>query len=137
MESIQDKVTPLGTELEVLGEMIAKFAAQSTPPYVILASPDKLENLFVMPRLIMCLAQNMYKHGDLTKAEYPGLIRIEHHLATLRITTKNLIRPNRLGAGFYSGMDDLRKRLAYTYGGAASMETWSDGKFFEVRVVIW
>ena len=136
MENTQDKVVPLATELEMLREVIAMSAAQITPPYVILASPDNVDALLIMPRLIVCLAENMYKHGDLTKAEYPGLIRIEHHLNNLKITTKNLISLNRCSDGFNSGMENLRKRLTCTYRNGATIDTWNDGMFFEVRVVI-
>ncbi|WP_197082445.1 histidine kinase [Pedobacter sp. BMA] len=98
--------------------------------------PDVSADLTVIPFSILTLAENMFKHGDLSNASYPGIIKVELKNYKIIISTHNLIEVLKVSTGFGSGLDNLKQRLAYTYGDTASMETWTDGRFFEVRVVI-
>jgi two-component system LytT family sensor kinase len=81
-----------------------------------LSYTQKVADLWIIPLILLTLVENIFKHGDLTTEESPALIAIdvEDHLFCLY--TNNLISAKKNPKSNHSGLNNIRKRLAYAYG---------------------
>ncbi|QIL41745.1 hypothetical protein G7074_22250 [Pedobacter sp. HDW13] len=72
--------------------------------------------------VVITLAENMFKHGDLLKEASPAEISIKLGQGKLIIETANLIKEVKDNSGLHSGLENIKKRLNYTYGNDAAFE---------------
>lgn len=70
----------------------------------------------VIPLMLLTLVENIFKHGELRKAETPALIRISLEVGMLSIKTENLVRTSQhLEASTKKGLRNLAERLELQY----------------------
>jgi len=99
---------------------------------------DEVKSERIIPMVLTTLVENIFKHGDLNKLEHPAEISIIKTEDCLQLKTRNLIKPKseqikRSG----TGMDNITKRLNYTYGTKANIESYiNDNEHFNVVVTI-
>ncbi|WP_306643270.1 sensor histidine kinase [Sanyastnella coralliicola] len=94
------------------------------------------EAIMVEPLLLMPLAENMFKHGDLRSEDDPGIIRIVEQNSKLHIFLRNKIMHGIPHEGTGIGLDNTRKRLDLVYGENYTMEAGEEGHYFEVNLEI-
>lgn len=97
---------------------------------------DNLVGVRFIPLVLITLAENIFKHGDLTKEEDAAQVKINLENGVLCITTRNLRNQNH-AEGHGIGLDNLQRRLAHAYGERASFTAYAtpDGHFItETRV---
>ena len=81
----------------------------------------------LIPLVLLTLAENMFKHGDLGNRHEPALFSVEVEQGNLFIHTSNLVyRQDSNQAERATGLENIRKRLIYEYG---------DDVFFEYLLV--
>jgi len=98
---------------------------------------EEIRSARIIPLLLVTLIENIFKHGNLHIASDPAQIRIAMKDNLVLIETDNLVSdyPNSNGLG--SGMNNISKRLSYTYGSAASFAYGVDReKHFKVKLTI-
>jgi two-component system LytT family sensor kinase len=99
-------------------------------------SSGKYQASFV-PLVLLTLAENMFKHGNLSKASRPASIVIHCTEAGLEIITANLINEGKDDTGTRLGLENIKQRLFHTYGSAAGIEYYTDTEnYFQVKVYL-
>lgn len=98
---------------------------------------DDVKNLKIIPLVLITLVENIFKHGNLSDIAHPAEISINQDDHNLIIETSNLANlvPNKNGLN--SGMENIRKRLAYTYNNLATFEFYiNDNQYFKSKLTI-
>jgi len=99
---------------------------------------DEVKDLQIIPLVLITLVENIFKHGNLNNLNHPAEISINQNDHTLIIETSNLANlvPNKTGLN--SGMENIRKRLAYTYNNLATFEYYiDDNQYFRAKLTIY
>ncbi len=98
---------------------------------------DEIRNIKIIPLVLTTLVENMFKHGELLTASHPAEVSLRTEHDQLIIETSNLIRAVKDNSGLSSGMENIRKRLAYTYGKSAEFNYFADSNhYFKVMLTI-
>ncbi|WP_165825359.1 sensor histidine kinase [Pedobacter yonginense] len=98
---------------------------------------DEVRALKIIPLVLITLVENIFKHGNLNDMNHPAEIYIDQNDGNLTIETSNLanLKPN--ASGLNSGMENIRKRLAYSYHNLASFDYYTDdNQYFRAKLVI-
>lgn len=82
-----------------------------------------LEELEVIPLVLVTLVENVFKHGDLLQRAHPAQISICSDGNTIIIETENLINTKGTPTSHHIGLDNIKKRINMIYGDKASLET--------------
>lgn len=90
----------------------------------------------IEPLLLMPLAENMFKHGDLRSPENPGKVTVGLHVDQLQIRFENKIMPGDAHDGSGIGLRNTRKRLELVYPGRHLVEIQKDSNRFVVELKI-
>ncbi|TCD10445.1 hypothetical protein EZ449_08830 [Pedobacter frigidisoli] len=76
---------------------------------------DEIRNIKIIPLILITLVENMFKHGNLTLQSNPAEIKITRVNGKLVIETSNLIKETLDNTGLNAGIENIKKRLYYTY----------------------
>ncbi|WP_316826932.1 sensor histidine kinase [Pedobacter miscanthi] len=76
---------------------------------------DEIRNLQIIPMVLITLVENIFKHGELLTIADPAEVSIKQEEDYLIIETANLTKPVIDKSGFGAGMENIKKRLDYTY----------------------
>lgn len=92
---------------------------------------DNLEEVQIIPLVLMTLVENVFKHGNLLRTDSPALISIYSDGQTLVIETENIIDTQNTRTSHHIGLDNTKKRLEMAYGHKAtlSFHTGNDNYF--------
>lgn len=130
--------TPLVQELEQVKNLIKLHQIKSEHKlHILFRSDDNLDEIQIIPFVLITLVENMLKHGDLLQPEYPAIISIFSDGNDLVIETENLINRRPTGTSHHIGLSNAKKRLSMVYDDKASLEI-STGKdnYFNVLLRI-
>ncbi|WP_343521921.1 histidine kinase [Pedobacter sp.] len=98
---------------------------------------DEIRQIKIIPLVLITLVENMFKHGELLTASHPAEVSLRVENNQLMIETSNLIRAVKDNSGLSSGLENIKKRLAYTYGKNAEFNYVTDAEqYFRVRLTI-
>lgn len=98
---------------------------------------DEIRNTKIIPLVLTTLVENMFKHGELLTPSHPAEVSLRIENNQLIIETSNLIKAVKDNSGLSSGMENIKKRLAYTYGKNAKFDYFADSnQYFKVTLVI-
>lgn len=137
IEEVGHVDTPLIGELEQVENLIKLHKIKSHKNlYITLKYDEEVEELKIIPLLIMTLAENMFKHGDLTQEDQPAYLRLKYREDVLQVETNNLIAKNQLHPSHHIGLDNVKKRLKAAYGNRATLQTSVDDQRFKVLLEI-
>lgn len=92
----------------------------------------------VIPLMLLTLVENIFKHGELRKAEAPAIIRIELGGDLLSIKTENLIRRSdqSLSGSSKTGLKNLAERLEMQYPSRHVFHYIEHGGLFSAHVIV-
>ncbi|WP_316845091.1 sensor histidine kinase [Pedobacter psychrodurus] len=91
----------------------------------------------IIPMALITLVENMFKHGELLKESDPAEITLKVEENNLIVETSNLIKTVKNTSGLNAGMENIRKRLDYTYGSNAEFKYFTDiNQHFKVILTI-
>jgi len=98
---------------------------------------NEIRGVKIIPMVLVTLVENMFKHGELLKASDPAEISLKVDQGNLIIETSNLIKSIKNNTGLSAGMENIKKRLGYTYGHHAEFKYFSDTRhYFKVTINI-
>lgn len=137
IEEVRNSSSPLIGELEQVENLIKLHKIKSQHElYITLDYDEEAAEQEIIPLLVMTLAENMFKHGDLLQEAYPAHLKLNFYDGTLLIETKNLIRKNQLHPSHHIGLDNIKKRLKATYGDRAVLHTAVNNEQYLLSVEI-
>lgn len=83
--------------------------------FVELDIPNDITEIKFLPLVLLTLAENIYKHGNISKADFPAKISIVNNANKLIITTLNLKADRNHGESNGVGMGNIKRRLETFY----------------------
>lgn len=115
--------THLTQEIEQVQNLIRLHQIKSENRLnIVLKCDEDLEEVQIIPLILVTLVENVFKHGDLLKEDNPAIISICSDSTTLIIETWNVINTKVVATSHHIGLDNTRKRLNMIYGNKASLE---------------
>jgi two-component system LytT family sensor kinase len=98
---------------------------------------DEIREVKIIPMVLITLVENMFKHGELLKESDPAEVCIKVDQDNLIIETSNLIKSLKDNSGLGTGMENIKKRLDYTYGQHAEFKHFTNiNHYFKVMLTI-
>jgi sensor histidine kinase YesM len=91
----------------------------------------------IIPLVLITLVENAFKHGDLLNEEYPLQVKLEAaEDLSIRFSTFNKKKtgPKELSHGI--GLNNIRKRLDWTYGNMYIFTITEDEQFYKTELFI-
>jgi LytS/YehU family sensor histidine kinase len=136
MTGIHATSWPLAKELDLTLALFELHAVRDPAAFTVVREiPDPIPAIDVPPMVLLPLAENAMKYGPLAKAK--GDVRISVRVTKAHVAIE-LSNPGTYGgrrAGG-SGLPIVEKRLALTYGGAATLVMEEDGARTRATVTI-
>ncbi|WP_345951240.1 histidine kinase [Mucilaginibacter sp. PAMB04274] len=129
----------LGDEIEQVDNLIFLNQVRKSDSLSFLFQSDRsVEGLFLIPLVLLTLAENIFKHGELDDPSDPARFTVTTQGDELIIETRNAINlqyvPSRSSG---SGLSNISQRLKYAYGDQCSFtHRVTSGSHFEVRITI-
>ncbi|MCL4642312.1 MAG: histidine kinase [Pseudosphingobacterium sp.] len=139
VESSEDKgYIAIEEEIEQVHNLIHLHRLrQNHQIYFNIEVDERVRNIWMIPLVLITLTENIFKHGNLSLANHPAILKIYTDQESLLIETKNLINAIHNTSGLSKGLENIAKRLEHTYGDQATFTYRSDGKnHFETKVQI-
>lgn len=90
----------------------------------------------IIPLVFLTFIENIFKHGDLSNAEYPGIINISFHNNILDFYTSNKIRKVNINKGHGIGIENSITRLQMAYGDKFKLKCGLDNEQYITNLVI-
>lgn len=98
---------------------------------------EELERIQIIPLLVMTLAENMFKHGELGQKDCPATIELSFSEGVLNIVTRNRVSLHQAHTSHHIGLSNVRKRLKSAYGKNARLDTFvTEDQYFHAQLVI-
>lgn len=102
------------------------------------ASGPDLDEIKLIPLVLLTILENMFKHGNLNDVENKATIDVYTFDGKLHIESRNLPRSIKSTVGFGSGMDNISNRLKYAYHQNAEMTAGIDEEgFYTLNISIY
>ncbi|WP_090500860.1 sensor histidine kinase [Pedobacter terrae] len=120
----------LSDEISQCENLIALHHITQGAVYVELASGPDLDEIKLIPLVLLTILENMFKHGNLNDVENKATIAVYTYDGKLHIESRNLPRLIKSKVGFGSGMDNISNRLKYAYHQNAEMIAGIDEEGF-------
>lgn len=133
-----DEEAELTEEIEQAENLIRLHQLRSDNQlYIQMALKGDLSEIKIIPLILITLAENMFKHGNLHNPLCPALFHVELQNEDLLIKTENLINRQKHAVSFNLGLANIKRRLELKYPGAFSFEHYQDEhNYFHTRLVI-
>lgn len=128
----------IGEEVEQVHNLIHLHKLrQNQQIYFKVQVEDNTLKLNIIPLILITLAENIFKHGNLSLANHPAFIKIYVAKNILNVETDNLINAIHNASGLNKGLENIEKRLYNTYLNAASFHyTTTPHSHFSTHVKI-
>lgn len=128
----------IADELEQIENLIQIHKLKSSRElHIDLNYGEEVKELRLIPLVLLTLVENMFKHGNLKEADHPAHIDIFIKDDVLYVETSNLIQKAPQARGLNSGMNNISKRLQYTYGDTARFHYSRDKQnYYKVTLTI-
>lgn len=125
IEEVKDHAqSALSGELEQIENLIKLHQIKAGHSlHIALNYGEDVEQLQIIPLLIMTLVENMFKHGELRQAAHLASIDICCSSGILKVSTKNLIALRQAHTSHHIGLSNVKKRLKSAYGSKAALYT--------------
>ena len=96
----------------------------------------QMDNITIIPFVLITIVENSFKHGDLKNQNAPIEINVEVVRNTLKFRCKNRKKmgPKELSTGV--GLDNIRKRLDLAYGNNYHFDIKDDSEFYTTLLTI-
>ncbi|EHQ25562.1 sensor histidine kinase [Mucilaginibacter paludis] len=117
----------LGDEIDQAENLIyLNQVRQNHSLYFKLNYTEQIRNIRLIPLVLLTLIENIFKHGDLSEPNDEAVINLNLDAHYLHIDTYNLISQNTSDTGSHAGLNNIQKRLGYTYGSEVTFNYHAD-----------
>jgi two-component system LytT family sensor kinase len=96
----------------------------------------KIQEVEIIPLILITMVENMMKHGDLGLKKYPGRVALEYSGNLLMFETSNKKRDSDLYPKGGLGLKNIEKRLSNYYQDKYTLNTSEKDNFFTVNLTI-
>lgn len=127
----------LSEELEHIQNIIKIYRLRTKGRFYIDFRIDgEIENLQIIPLVLITLVENIFKYGDLKNPDHPAtiILSIDNDMLRLHIANKKRIAPSSFSYGI--GLENVRKRLAYAYGDQYALTESHTKNDYQLELII-
>jgi len=117
---------PIHTEIEQVENLLNITRIRKSQTHISFHYNQKDSGAEVIPFVLLSLAENMLKHGNLSNSDNPGEINVSTQNNKLIIETKNLISTGINDTGLHTGLSSIEQRLLHIYGELAMISYGAD-----------
>ena len=134
--SPKSEKVPFQKERQMIERLIALEQMRlSLETNMIIEIGEETEAVQIPPLLLLPLVENVFKHGDLSDAEYPCRIESTFDEQDFNFKISNKIKANaRKDKSSGIGLVNIKKRLWYFYGERAALHIDSQANIFSVNL---
>lgn len=127
---------PLGNELEHASLLLElwKIRQEEEKTEFVLEIQEGIEKIKFIPLAVLTLLENIFKHGNLSLEEQPGVLTIGQRNGQIWIRSSNLINTGLNDSGYHTGLKNIGQRLLLTYGNQAGIKYRVDENHFIVEI---
>jgi two-component system LytT family sensor kinase len=97
---------------------------------------DSINQIKIIPLIVLTLVENIFKHADLTNSSSPANISVDMNQEKLEISTSNLMNHSEFKSNHQSGINNIQKRLQHAYGDEAKLYCFINQHHFLVTITI-
>lgn len=135
-ESGPEKIE-LSSEIDQVKKLIHLYSLiQTDQNNIELTIHQDAMGLKFIPLIVLTLAENIFKHGNLAVQSCPAKIKIHRDKQKLFIETSNLINTDINKSGNSHGIKNIKKRLSIAYGARASLEQLLMDDIFMIKLTV-
>ncbi|SDH70168.1 Histidine kinase [Pedobacter terrae] len=98
--------------------------------------PDDIDSIKIIPLLLLTIAENMFKHGDLTDPTRPAFLNISTTKLNLEITAGNNLLERPIADINRKGLLFLQERIKEAYGNNGYIEYKLIDEKFIIKILI-
>ncbi|RYY68022.1 MAG: histidine kinase [Chitinophagaceae bacterium] len=120
------ETVPLKPEIQQVENLIELSKIKQPEIYIEFSYANESMEVSIIPLILIGLAENMIKHGNMSIKEDPGRISIALKEEILIIKTDNLKNTGINDTGFHTGLNNIQTRLSFSYGTAARLDYYVD-----------
>lgn len=140
IEHIKDTI-PLSLEIDYIETLIFLHQIRQKDGFNFkLECEENVKNVSVIPLLLITIAENIFKHGQLNHPNCSPYIKIYIESNNfLKILSGNMIRKNRDNQGLKIGLRNVKERVNIAYEGKANLNFGirnSEEFFFELTIPV-
>jgi two-component system LytT family sensor kinase len=125
---------PLRLETEQVENLFQITRIRKTKTFITFNFDPDLQDVEIIPFVLLSLAENMIKHGNLSNESDPGEINIQLINNNLVIRTGNLISAGINDTGLHTGLSSIQERLLHSYGSHGSISYGIENTHFRTKV---
>ncbi len=126
-DETDNELISIPLEIKQVNNLINLHKLKSDVPLnITLKYDDSLDDVEIIPLVLLTLAENMFKHGDLTREDKPALMSLSFDGEMILIETSNYISHSIVRHSHNIGLDNTVRRLKMIYGDHASLGFNSD-----------
>ena len=130
-------LSAIGAEIEQVENLFQLSRVKEEEIFVEFNYSESIEDLRIIPLVLLSLAENMIKHGNLSDKQFPGIISLIQKEGKLILSTTNLINTGINDSGIHSGLDNIAQRLKHNYGSEVSINYGKIAKnYYYVEVIL-
>jgi len=127
--------TRLEGEIEQAENLLQLCRIKDNEIFVDFEYNQQIEEIEIIPLVLLSLVENMVKHGNLSDPEHPGRISLTIFRNELIIKTANLINTGINDTGLHTGLKNISQRLAHNYQRAANLKYYkTENNYFIAQV---
>ena len=125
----------LEDEMEQVINLINLFKLRkSSPLYLKAEFADETKHVPFIPLILLTLAENMFKHGQLHDANQQATLKVYFEDEMLIFETRNLSQPQKSDRE-HTGLANIKQRLLYAYGENINFDYTTDANpFFTLKL---
>ncbi|HWZ16076.1 MAG TPA: histidine kinase [Mucilaginibacter sp.] len=90
----------------------------------------------IIPLVLLSFVENIYKHGDLSKPDFPARVAITCNNHILEMHCQNLKKTKQRSAGWGIGIENTRTRLTNYYGNNFDLNITDGDEMFRIHLLV-
>lgn len=125
----------LEDEMEQVTNLISLFKIRRNQPlYLKTEFAENTKHFRFIPLVLLTLAENMFKHGQLHEANHEATLKVYIESETIYFETCNLSQPQKSNRS-HTGLANIKDRLSYAYGDQISFYYTTDhNQYFTLKL---
>lgn len=127
---------PLRLEIEQVENLFHITRIRKSKTFISFNFGPDVQEVEIIPFVLLSLAENMIKHGNLSNESDPGEINIQLINNSLVIRTCNLISTGINDTGLHTGLSSIKERLTHCYGSLGRTYFGREDIYFRTEVSV-
>ena len=127
----------LANEIEQVENLIYLYQIRKSVPLQIhFTYTNEVRQLRLIPLVLLTLAENIFKHADIYNEKEPAYLHLKVADGIFQLDTANHLALQKASPSNQSGLANIKRRLFYAYGDAASFTYHTSHTHFTLSIKV-